>query len=129
MRCGRSMLAVAFALVVAPGCAQLSRIEDKVDDVSATSHGLQRQQEVTAKQVDGLQKALESEGITSDEKRADLLRGSRTWSARCSSSRLVSTTRGTCYSGCRPVWIFWPPVGKKGACLGLDAGRGRFRQG
>lgn len=73
MRCGRSMLAVAFALVLAPGCAQLTRIEDKVDDVSATSHGLQRQQEVTAKQVDGLQKALESEGITSDEKRADLL--------------------------------------------------------
>lgn len=73
MRCGRSMLAVAFALVLAPGCAQLTRIEDKVDDVAATSHGLQRQQDVTAKQVEGLQKALESEGITSDEKRADLL--------------------------------------------------------
>jgi tol-pal system protein YbgF len=67
------MFAVALALLFLPGCAQLTRIEDKVDDVSTTSHGLERQQSATAEQVDGIKKSLESEGITSDEKRADLL--------------------------------------------------------
>ena len=73
MRRERSMLALALALIFVPGCAQLTRIEDKVDDVSATSHGLQRQQSVTAQEVDAIKKSLESEGITSDERRADLL--------------------------------------------------------
>jgi tol-pal system protein YbgF len=60
-------------LGAATGCAQMGRIEDDVDQLNATTQSLEREQKVAGKQLDDIQAALRSEGITSDEDRADLL--------------------------------------------------------
>ncbi len=67
------LLVAGVILVTATGCSQLTRIEDKVDQVSKTSHGLQVQQKEMAGQIEEVRKALDAEGITSDEKRAEML--------------------------------------------------------
>ncbi len=71
---GRTGVVAALVLIVlAPGCGQLTRIEDKVDEISVASHGLQENQKVIEGRLEEVHKALDAEGITDNEKRAELL--------------------------------------------------------
>ena len=75
MKLNQGVLVAVFLIAAAPGCSQLARIEDKVDEVSTQSHGFADQQKKNAQDLDEVRKALDSEGITSDEKRAEMLSG------------------------------------------------------
>lgn len=55
------------------GCGQLGRIEDDVSQLNTTTQSLEREQQIAGEQLEDIQQALRSEGITSDEERADIL--------------------------------------------------------
>ncbi len=73
MRRAVLLLVLCVATLAVTGCGQLGRIEDDVSELNATAKGHQRDQKIASEQLDEIQSALASEGITSDEDRASIL--------------------------------------------------------